>query len=286
MIAVGIDPGKHGGIAVIEDGVLIATHRMPRSEADAAELINTVSKDAKIIAVERVTGWIPGRRFNQNASRMFVMGWWTGGPLFAAYLTNRKATRKVMAFKWQRDLGLHAKGDKGVLADASKKFFGAIRFNKQVADAVLIAVWAWNTLENSSKKLCTFSAEGLRSHSSEKQIANSVTHKPTNTMSKKAAKKTAAKSPKAAAAKTDKVVKNGGNYILSRFAKQVVKTIGGEPADQKALRDTLTKPTKYSKLVADLPAESVTAALDAFFAQFNPVKEAKGGATPEPAPEA
>jgi hypothetical protein len=282
MIAVGIDPGKRGGVAVIEDGVLIAAHRMPKNEADAAELIMGVGVGATIIAVERVTGWIPGRRFNQNASRMFVMGWWTGGPLFAAYLANRKATRKVMAFKWQRDLGIVAKGDKDVLAEASKKFFGSIRFNKQIADAVLIAQWAWMTCENSCTNLCTNSAKSLRSQRSEK-LANSNTNpQPINTMAKKAAKK-AAPAPK------EKVEKKAApldrNYILKRASKSILAVAGGDDKEKTAeLKKAFSKQTKFSKLIDGLDPAQVIEGLDEFFGQFlKPATGKDAGATPEPA---
>ena len=283
MTVVGIDPGKYGGIAVFEDGALAAAYKMPKLESDAAQLILRVCATAELVAIERVTGWIPGKCW--NASRMFVMGWWMGGPLFAAYLAAGARVKKVMAFKWQRDLGVSAKGDKSVLAEFAKPLFVTARFNKQVADAALIAWWAWKFNENSSKKMCTTRPMDLRSNRSENlAIQNqNQTQKPNTPMSedtkpKKAAKAAAPAKPAAKPQKPaiDKVAKPekphtplDDNYILKRAAKAIAKVAAGDDAEKlKELKKSMSKCTKFSKLTEGLEPEAVLAGLEAFFSQF------------------
>jgi hypothetical protein len=78
------------------------------------------------------------------SSRMFTMGYWAGLALGAAH---EQDIKKVMAHKWQRDLGLDAKKDhpkdwKKYLALEAHKLFPSVKFHNQAADAVLIAYWA------------------------------------------------------------------------------------------------------------------------------------------------
>lgn len=143
MTVVGIDPGKSGGISVVsvESGELLSAHSMPKDEFDAAQLIYTLCKEAEFAAIERVTGWMP-RTAYIPMSRMFTMGWWTGGPVFAASLALPKNRIKlVMAHKWQRDLNVLSKGDKKALANHAHLLFNK-RIKQQCADSALIAGWA------------------------------------------------------------------------------------------------------------------------------------------------
>lgn len=143
---VGIDPGKSGAISTVDldSSELLSSHSMPKDEPAAAALIYNLCAKAEFVAIERVTGWMP-RTAYIPMSRMFTMGWWTGGPVFVAYLAAQRKDRVklVMAHKWQRDLGVLAKGDKKILAESAHRLLGK-KVKQQCADSALIALWAKN----------------------------------------------------------------------------------------------------------------------------------------------
>lgn len=159
MKILGIDPGKNGGIAVVENNELVATYKTPKTEKAFVDLLRQWEGQVKLCVIERTTGFI-GKW--QPGARMFTFGWWTGGPVFAAHALGFPV-KLVMAHKWQKDLQLLKKEDAEKLHDAlSKKLppkdrvkfdwkkylraeardtWGTENIHLQVADAVLIATW-------------------------------------------------------------------------------------------------------------------------------------------------
>ena len=137
---VGIDPGKHGGIAILNGGRL-TVYKMPETESEAAVLISDACTFAQLVCIERVTGWIPNDK-RIPMSTMFTMGWWTGGPLFVA-LSCKSPVKMVQAAKWQRDVfGEKTGGDKKRMTEHARVLYPGVKFTQQVGDAVLIAHWA------------------------------------------------------------------------------------------------------------------------------------------------
>jgi len=270
----GIDPGRGGAFAVVDsDGHLIRQDKMPREEDLAAALMARLVNEAEVsyIAIERVTGWIPQKNIF-NASRMFVMGWWTGGPLFAAYLlVGAKRVKKVMAHKWQRDLEISAKGDKKILVQAARNKFPDARFPQQVADAILIALWAVSHFQKIHENNCLRNASADLGSTRNGQPFKETPNKNDTMATKKTAKKAAAKAP--ASGKEGFAI--DCNYILKRFAKKLAGLVGADDrAKVKELREKLFGKNSYAKVIEASGADEATLARahNEFFAQFEKSK--------------
>jgi hypothetical protein len=168
MIYVGIDPGKNGAIATIQREEkrfdLVELVKMNKDPGRAVVEIRAIIQGPKSrewaneIWIENINGWM-GKFL--PSSRMFTMGYWAG-LAFAASVNHIILPKKVMAHKWQKDLGLDKKNDhpdlprvkdrkkgktyplpwKEYLWSEAVKLFPKAKIPKQAADAVLIAYWA------------------------------------------------------------------------------------------------------------------------------------------------
>lgn len=139
---VGIDPGKTGAIALIEDGVVAAVDDMP---ADAAGLYRLLHRDYPIYAeyvVEKVHA-MPRNGVKMGAQSSFTFGFGCGvieGVLASLELTFKYATPQL----WKRRAGLIGEEKKASLALARERHPEAKAWLTRVkdigrAEAILIA---------------------------------------------------------------------------------------------------------------------------------------------------
>lgn len=145
-VYVGIDPGKHGGIAVCtREGVAVA-HKIPPTLPELFELLSQVAVDDATVhvALENVHA---GPRMGSGAADRFGRGI---GALEAFLVALSLPYVKVTPQKWQPAVGVPL--DKGAaLGNTDRKnrtkaraqaLFPALTVTHAIADALLIAEYA------------------------------------------------------------------------------------------------------------------------------------------------
>jgi hypothetical protein len=150
---IGIDPGVHGGLAVIMPNVTLAV-KMPDTESETLRWLWGCKTDA-VACVELVTGYVGGynrkggeeeaQRTNPG-SHMFTFGQSYGSARMALTAAGIRF-ETVAAASWQRELGL--KRDKGTDGPAWKRhlkahaqqFFPDVKVTLSTADALLLALY-------------------------------------------------------------------------------------------------------------------------------------------------
>lgn len=146
MLTIGIDPGLSGGIAVVENGWLLESHRMPVVKFGTKRVIDSrglsdilVERDyAKRVIIEKVHA-MPG----QGVSSMFTFGFGCGvieGVLAALHMPFEYVTPQ----KWQSVLnGIDSSLKKKRSVVYCKGRFPMItKITDGEADAVCMALWA------------------------------------------------------------------------------------------------------------------------------------------------
>ena len=141
----GLDPGKSGGIAVINAGEITAPKlwQMPETEHDLWETLRGIAVEFPSLtaAVEKVHA-MPG----QGVTSMFTFGKGYGA-LRMALIALGIPFRDVTPQAWQKELGCLTAGDKMVAVKMAQQLFphaelGNTKKSKlAVADALLIAEW-------------------------------------------------------------------------------------------------------------------------------------------------
>ncbi len=133
MNTIGIDPGQSGGIAYI-DGLGHATvWKMPTTERDTYDLLETMDLAGATAFIETVgpmpkQGVVSTWKFGQHygALRMALVA--LGIPFEA-----------VAPGVWQRSMGCLSKGDKNVTKARAQELFPYLKLTHATADALLIA---------------------------------------------------------------------------------------------------------------------------------------------------
>lgn len=104
-IFIGIDPGKNGGIAVIdENGVVIEIMKMPDTPMDLLDTLSAYKYDDQrrnIVCYLEKVGGMPG----QSGSAMFTFGR-SYGHIEMALLASGITTHEVLPQKWQKHFSL------------------------------------------------------------------------------------------------------------------------------------------------------------------------------------
>lgn len=156
----GIDPGKSGGLALIdEQGAYVAGIRMPILKHGKRDLVNTLDilkflaenegEHTKQIIIEQVNA-MPG----QGVTSMFNFGRHTGAVEGWA-LTWKLPVHWVTPQKWKKHFNLSK--DKRASLDCARLRFGAnptwdVLANDGIAEAALIALYHHNTLRARDKR--------------------------------------------------------------------------------------------------------------------------------------
>lgn len=141
MINIGIDPGKSGGIAVIDDNGHAYAHKMPETDRDTLDALREVKRCANAeniqirAALEKVHA-MPG----QGVTSSFTFGQGYGALKMALAALEIPYT-EVTPQKWQGAIGCMTKGDKNVSKAKAQAMFPEIKITHAIADALLIAEW-------------------------------------------------------------------------------------------------------------------------------------------------
>lgn len=133
MFYVGIDPGKAGGLAMLDStGDVVWATKMPATEADVFTLLRTIQGDVRGM-VEHV----------HASPQMGVVSAFTFGKGYGALLMALTAAKikfdEVSPRKWQGALQCLTKGDKNVSKRRAQQLFPGLTITHATADALLIA---------------------------------------------------------------------------------------------------------------------------------------------------
>jgi crossover junction endodeoxyribonuclease RuvC len=142
MRYLGIDPGKAGGIAVIDDEFTMAW-KMPSTERDIYELIRTLSQAGAFAYIEEVHA-APGN----GVSSMFTFGMGYGG-LRMALIAAGISFATVTPQRWEKYFRIKKQPSytarKNALKARAQELFVDIKMTLSICDALLIAKFGQET---------------------------------------------------------------------------------------------------------------------------------------------
>jgi crossover junction endodeoxyribonuclease RuvC len=133
MTTIGIDPGKSGGIAWIQDGKA-CVEKMPDTLQDLWELLRDIAAEGRCKAyLEQI----------HSSPQMGVVSSFTFGNGFGHLEMALTAAgipfERVRPQVWQKAMGCMTKGDKNVSKRKAQELFPQIKVTHAIADALLIA---------------------------------------------------------------------------------------------------------------------------------------------------
>ena len=138
MTTIGIDPGKSGGIAWIQDGKA-CVEKMPDTLQDLWQLIQSIIFDQ---------GHTECRAYIEqvhSSPQMGVKSAFTFGNGFGHLEMALTAAgipfERVRPQKWQQVMGCLTKGDKNVSKRRAQELFPSMKVTHSTADALLIAAY-------------------------------------------------------------------------------------------------------------------------------------------------
>ena len=142
---IGIDPGKSGGIAVIDSNGRAYAHKMPETERDILDALMEVHKAAGFEKANCRAALEFVRTMPQNGVRAsFSFGMSYGG-LRMALIAAGIPFVEVLPRKWQATIGCMTGGDKNVSKAKAQEMFPDQKITHAIADALLIAEWLRRT---------------------------------------------------------------------------------------------------------------------------------------------
>lgn len=147
MYYIGIDPGTSGGIVFLNDkGEVYSACKMPDTPLDIANHLSTFDTfNNSICCIERVHG-MPG----MSGMGMFTFGQ-NFGHLQMALLLNKIKTYDITPQKWMKHFQLQRKKTdsktdwKNKLKAKAQQLYPSIKVTLNIADALLIATYCYNT---------------------------------------------------------------------------------------------------------------------------------------------
>jgi hypothetical protein len=141
MVFVGIDVGKDGGIAIInEQGVVLRAGRMPETDADLLAAIFWVQMEMPLIPCRALLEKVHASP-QMGVTSAFTFGGWYRACRMA--LTAAKIPfDEVSPMRWQRRLECLSGGDKNVTKARAQQLFPAVKVTHYIADALLLAEFA------------------------------------------------------------------------------------------------------------------------------------------------
>lgn len=151
---IAIDPGSNGGIAVLEypSKEVILASRLPDNEMDRLAIILRAFSHNKeylrpYVALERVGTIFPRSKISPSPKSMFTFGMGYG-LLRGMLLTSGYQIQDVLPNEWQGELSCKTKGDKNITKNLAIKLFPDIKITHAIADALLIAHYAYLKIKN------------------------------------------------------------------------------------------------------------------------------------------
>ena len=141
MRFVGIDPGKNGGFALLDNGNAHAW-KMPETEKDVQDLFEELALGEKVFCLIEEVHAMPG----QGVVSMFSFGR-NYGMLRAMLVANYIPFETVTPQTWQREYGLTNRHwsitvKKNHHKARAQELFSHIKMTHALADALLIAEYA------------------------------------------------------------------------------------------------------------------------------------------------
>lgn len=129
---IGIDPGKSGGMAIIDrEGRYVAACRMPDSDSEVLDVFKAWPSARAVL------------EFVRSSPQMGVASAFTFGCSYGALKMALAAAgvpyNEVTPLKWQRALGCLTKGDKNVSKARATQLFPGIKVTHAIGDALLLA---------------------------------------------------------------------------------------------------------------------------------------------------
>ena len=135
---IGIDPGKNGAIAILNDGVLEAVHGMPQTVADLTDLVRSIV--AARPAGAQITAYVEQVHSSPQMGVVSAFTFGRGlGNLEAALAAFGVRLVWVRPQVWQKALGCLTGGDKNVSKRRAQELFPGLKITHGNADALLIA---------------------------------------------------------------------------------------------------------------------------------------------------
>lgn len=140
MIAIGIDPGKTGGMSVITKDSVSANSFAQLTEADISEHFMLIGAMVKLgmpafAMLERV----------HSSPQMGVASAFTFGDGFGflrGCLNSHKIPYElVQPQKWQKSMGCLSGGNKNITKAAAQRLYPAMTITHSIADSLLIATY-------------------------------------------------------------------------------------------------------------------------------------------------
>lgn len=144
MIYVGIDPGKHGGIAAIDEHRQVWFHQAtPQDDMELLAIFMRLRSDAG-------TGIVAVLEYVRSSPQMGVVSAFTFGrgygALRMALAASRISYEEVTPGKWQTQLGCRSQGNKNVTKARAAALFPEVKVTHAVADALLLAEYGRRTI--------------------------------------------------------------------------------------------------------------------------------------------
>lgn len=147
---IAVDPGISGAIACWTEGQPIAAYRMPESEGDVAELLQSLIVPGRAVAfIEQVGGYV-GKQ--QPGSSMFKFGR-SFGFVLGVLQARQVRIELVRPRKWQAPLGLGTAAScatqsewKRKLRTCAQRLHPGLKPTLQTADSLLILEFALKTI--------------------------------------------------------------------------------------------------------------------------------------------
>lgn len=134
---VGIDPGKGGGLAVVDHlGTVVGTRKMPETERDLLDYLQGMTAEhpcAVRAMLERVSA-----SPQMGVTSAFTFGKGFGG-LLMALTAARMPFDLVTPQTWQQAMGCRTGGDKNISKRRAQQLFHSLTVTHAIADALLLA---------------------------------------------------------------------------------------------------------------------------------------------------
>ena len=144
MYIIGIDPGKTGGVAHIQDGRLVKVDSFSGSIENCRRIGINNAVFAPTYFIERVTA-----SPHMGVVSAFTFGRWAEAVECAVILSGNDL-HIIRPQVWQNAIGVFSGGDKQRLYDHAKRIYPSEHetkmFNKATSDAVLIAHYVWRCM--------------------------------------------------------------------------------------------------------------------------------------------
>lgn len=148
-VYVGIDPGKGGGIAVVDaNGHACLMTRMPETEREIIDLFMQVDMDLGAGATFAMLELV------RSSPQMGVVSAFTFGKGYGTLRTALAAAvipyDEVTPGKWQQAMGCRSGGDKNVTKRRALELFPSVKVTHAIADALLLAEYCRRVRQGST----------------------------------------------------------------------------------------------------------------------------------------